>query len=673
MRSGIENIKKVYYLLKSKKDKFYDCDYYIPSAWNSIYSENEEINVNPYDFFCNLIEKYIFKNIKSNINYYKSVYSNKEENTNGDWIKKSNIYALNVRTSTAYSHNKKTVQDGSFLKSLALIPMLKTLKVDVLYLLPIFEIGEMHKKGELGSIYSVKNFYKINNSLVDPLIAELSIEDQFSAFIEAMHILDIKIVLDIITRTVSRDSDLLYENPQWFYWIKKDSENNYKSPNIEGMYENEKPTIYNIKKVYDNENVKKHINLFCNSPDIINKEKFEHIKKVAKNKENILELIEKEFHITTAPAFSDCINDKQPPWGDITYLRLYLDNPKETKNITGKFKIPYVLFDTIKCDRFNGEIENKKLWNLIENIIPIYQKKFGIDGARIDMGHALPKRLLLNMLRRAREIDDEFAFIGEELEFNRAENIYKQGFNIMMGSAFFYEESNSEKIYELINIAKSLPIKFFAASETPDTKRTISKIGNEKLLKLLLVLNFFIPNGVPFINNGIELGESQPMNLGLGCDENDRYINLDNSHKYYGKLAFFDRYEFNWLSNKKNRLIKAIESIARIREKYINTITNINNFYNVESTNKNIVVFAYIIDNRKYKIKENILMIILNVNTNSEEYGKIYMDYMRKESWNSQVEANIIYSVNGDNEINFNNNCDIELKLEPTECKIIII
>lgn len=55
------------------------------------------------------------------------------------------------------------------------------------------------------------------------------------------------------------------------------------------------------------------------------------------------------------------------------------------------------------------------LWNLIADIIPYYQKEFGIDGARIDMGHALPKELVDLIIKRAKEIDPDFMFIAEEL------------------------------------------------------------------------------------------------------------------------------------------------------------------------------------------------------------------------------------------------------------------
>ena len=51
--------------------------------------------------------------------------------------------------------------------------------------------------------------------------------------------------------------------------------------------------------------------------------------------ENIdfINLIESEFGLTVAPAFSDCINDPQPAWNDITFFRLYLDHPNESHEI----------------------------------------------------------------------------------------------------------------------------------------------------------------------------------------------------------------------------------------------------------------------------------------------------------------------------------------------------
>ena len=118
--------------------------------------------------------------------------------------------------------------------------------------------------------------------------------------------------------------------------------------------------------------------------------------------ENPLTLIEEEFGVTTVPGFSDVIGDPQPPWEDVTYLRSYFDHhPQARKYITPE-QPPYFLQDIARLNHYPGEVPNQELWEYITNIIPYYREKFGIDGARIDMGHALPAALNRAIIAKAR-------------------------------------------------------------------------------------------------------------------------------------------------------------------------------------------------------------------------------------------------------------------------------
>lgn len=45
------------------------------------------------------------------------------------------------------------------------LPRLKDLRVDILWLMPIHEIGHKHRKGSLGSPYAVKDYYSVNTHL----------------------------------------------------------------------------------------------------------------------------------------------------------------------------------------------------------------------------------------------------------------------------------------------------------------------------------------------------------------------------------------------------------------------------------------------------------------------------------------------------------------------------
>jgi glycosidase len=125
---------------------------------------------------------------------------------------------------------------GTFIKTLALLPNLKRMGIDVLYMLPIAKYSLKDKKGELGSPYGVSNFTALDPLLKDPMTANhTTVEDEFKAFVEAAHALDMKVVIDIIPRTNSVNSDLIVDHPDWFYWIDLKDLKNYAPPMVKGI------------------------------------------------------------------------------------------------------------------------------------------------------------------------------------------------------------------------------------------------------------------------------------------------------------------------------------------------------------------------------------------------------------------------------------------------------
>src|SRR5436189_2773707 len=70
-----------------------------------------------------------------------------------DWSKNAVIYEVNVRQYT---------KEGTFKAFQQHLPRLKALGVDILWLMPIHPIGAEHRKGTLGSYYSVKDYTGVN-------------------------------------------------------------------------------------------------------------------------------------------------------------------------------------------------------------------------------------------------------------------------------------------------------------------------------------------------------------------------------------------------------------------------------------------------------------------------------------------------------------------------------
>src|SRR5690606_20532486 len=124
-------------------------------------------------------------------------------------------YGMMIRFHFAWNHYEGgEAISGSVLQSLCLLPLLHSFAANMVYLLPVCDYSEEYKKGELGSPYAIKNFYKLDENLHEELLGEYSEElltMEFRAFIEGCHLLGIKVILDFVFRTASRDNDLMLD------------------------------------------------------------------------------------------------------------------------------------------------------------------------------------------------------------------------------------------------------------------------------------------------------------------------------------------------------------------------------------------------------------------------------------------------------------------------------
>ena len=199
---NLEILKKK--LIDIDKNKKFKKLYTFPNIWSTkIYNTQDNlISINPIEFYINQIDWII--NNKTFLN----------NTTNLEATKNPIVYNLFTRFTMAFDHNQDGIiknikgefkETGTLLKAIALLPYLKKLNIDIIYLLPITSIGKYNKKGNLGSPYSIFNPYKLDENLNEPLL-NMSIETLFETFVEAAHLLDIKVVLEFVFRTASIDS-----------------------------------------------------------------------------------------------------------------------------------------------------------------------------------------------------------------------------------------------------------------------------------------------------------------------------------------------------------------------------------------------------------------------------------------------------------------------------------
>lgn len=577
-------LKSILDLMKQKSNSF-NQDYFIPLRWNAAGFKNYscdikrpgEINVNPYDYFSYTVENAVKKcEVRSDSPL---------------------IYSAIPRSLTAWNHkNDDNIENGTFIKFITLLPLLKKYGVTVIYLLPICSNGETNKKGEFGSPYATRDFYQIDNSLHDPLLGDYSPEllnEEFCAFVEAAHILDIKIIVDFAFRTVSRDNTLISSHPDWFYWIKESAENDFRPPVINGK-KAFNANFKNYTLLYENDGLRSYINFFSPAPNKVNENLWQSMVK----KGNVsLEDIKKTFNITTAPGFSDVINDTQPAWTDVTYLRYYFDCPKEVKKFINKSDPPFIMQDGASLNVIHGEIQNTELRDYIADVLPFYYKNYGIDGARIDMSHALSDDLNAEIIKRIKSIAPQFLLYSEEFCPDHSHDAKNQGFDLLSGFTYaIYKKACSKGFNKelLVNTMLKTEIPITSAIETPDTPRSMCIFRDSCFVRLIYIINSFLPMSWPLLNSGCELLEIQPMNLGLDNTEEGRFV-LPKSDPMYGKLAFFDNYRLHW-TNENTILEQTIEDVSKIRNERSELITKRENFVlnNCFIDDKRITVLTYI-------------------------------------------------------------------------------
>lgn len=116
-----------------------------------------------------------------------------------EWSKNAVIYQINTRQFTP---------EGTFRAAEAHLPRLKALGVDILWLMPIHEIGRKNRKGTLGSPYSVRDYYSVN--------AEFGTLADLQHFVQAAHSQGMYVILDWVANHTAWDNPLVYEHPEWY-------------------------------------------------------------------------------------------------------------------------------------------------------------------------------------------------------------------------------------------------------------------------------------------------------------------------------------------------------------------------------------------------------------------------------------------------------------------------
>ena len=130
---------------------------------------------------------------------FRTKYSEVNARPSEDWVREAVVYEVYLRS---FSHQ------GTFRALEQRLPELKELGVTVVWLMPIHPVGELNRKGTLGSPYAVQDYYAIN--------PEFGTLEDFKSLVHAIHAQGMKIIIDLVANHTAWDSKLVMEHPDWF-------------------------------------------------------------------------------------------------------------------------------------------------------------------------------------------------------------------------------------------------------------------------------------------------------------------------------------------------------------------------------------------------------------------------------------------------------------------------
>jgi len=115
------------------------------------------------------------------------------------WANTASIYEVNIRQYTA---------EGTFKAFEKHLPRIKDMGIDIVWLMPITPISQLHKKGSLGSYYACSSYTKIN--------PEFGNEADFKDLVDAAQALGMKVIMDWVANHTGSQHEWMQEHPNWF-------------------------------------------------------------------------------------------------------------------------------------------------------------------------------------------------------------------------------------------------------------------------------------------------------------------------------------------------------------------------------------------------------------------------------------------------------------------------
>jgi glycosidase len=127
-----------------------------------------------------------------------------------EWSKNAVLYEVNVRQFTP---------EGTFNAFAEHLPRLKEMGVNILWFMPVTPIGEVERKGTLGSYYSVQDYKGIN--------PEFGTKEDFQNLVNQIHEMGMYVIIDWVANHTAWDHPWVQTNPAFYY---TDANGNFTPP-----------------------------------------------------------------------------------------------------------------------------------------------------------------------------------------------------------------------------------------------------------------------------------------------------------------------------------------------------------------------------------------------------------------------------------------------------------
>ena len=630
----MKELQHIYHCLcKEKKAHAKEViNYTIPQAWNTFgYSDgtllrNQEMIVNPYDFYTFALHKMIQERKQNTSNDKKTVI---KKGKKGDWIKRSVVYFADMRTLSSWDHDRSDrIEDldmyglqeqGTFLKAILLLPLLKRSGITTLILHNVMALDNKEGIHDFADPHALLSLRMLQPALQDPLLPTLSCEAQAKAFIAICHSYGIHVILDYCPALLGRNNRYIKEHPDWFYWIKKEYLKQYHEPEAYGLPTGCIPSEKACRILYESEDVATHMEAFCKDPKSNDEEHYFNTMKDCED-DAVLQHIEATYDCTIAPMISDQINAHLPIEKEYSVVRFYQDRHSHCPN---KKHAPYLLQDIIRMDMYPGKHPVQALWDEILSALQMWTSDYGFDGFYFSKPYLLPEKLIKDMIHTVRKASPHAALLMENSELKDTQKWQKYGIDAISGaSAYTIHDIYNYQYHNFAYTLLQAPMTQFAASELLDTPRITQYDGGETLAKLCTFMNLFLPNTIPTLTSGQLCFEKQPQYLSCFNDQN--FLNaLPREDAQYRKQAMLDRYTYHYLRNDFHVFIYMFEQFTNIRNQDLEAIVQPSKCIPLWfDTPKDLGIgFTYVLDDRA-------LLVVCNTNVHNENHLHIHTENM---------------------------------------------